>query len=133
MDDGTFIVPASRATAFLAHVRTLAAAHGGELNVRKCVAYCKSGELPPDLCEMGIKAIDSRVPAAERGLVMQVVPLGHDDYVQGFLTKNLRAQVELTRRLSTYVPNRHAAAQILISCVTPRVHHLLRALPPSLS
>ena len=113
---------------------------------------------------MGIKAIDSRVPAAERGLVMkgvplgdlvglafgppstyqgarrgqglvmQEVPLGHDDYVQGFLTKNLRAQVELMRRLSTYVPNRHRTPQRRFWCPAShraRVHHLLRALPPS--
>jgi hypothetical protein len=129
VDDGTFVVDAAAAAALLQHIATVAAEHGGELNLRKCVALC-SEELPDDLRALEVKCIDPRVPEAERGLVMQGVPLGHPAFVAAWLDRHLASQREILRRLVAYVPDRLAAAQMLSWCIVPRIAHILRALPP---
>jgi hypothetical protein len=129
VDDGTFAVDAAAAAPLLQHIAAVAAEHGGELNLRKCVALC-SEELPDDLRALEVKCIDPRVPEAERGLVMQGVPLGHPAFVAAWLDRHLASQREILRRLVAYVPDRLAAAQMLSWCIVPRIAHILRALPP---
>jgi hypothetical protein len=129
IDDGTFVVDTAHAASLLQHIAVIAGEHGGELNLSKCVALC-SEELPDDLRALGVRCIDPHVPAAERGLIMQGVPLGHADFVAAWLDQKLASQQEIMRRLATYVPDRLAAAQMLSWCIVPRITHILRALPP---
>ena len=129
VDDGTFAVDAAAAAPLLLHIAEVAAEHGGELNLRKCVALC-SEVLPDELRELDVTCIDPLVPAEERGLVMQGAPLGHPQFVEAWLARHLEGQREILRRLRTYVPHRLEAAQMLSWCIVPRIAHLLRALPP---
>lgn len=133
IDDGTFVLPAPAAAAFLEHVAAVAAEHGGELNLSKCAALTLDDqELPDDLRALGVRCIDSRVAdPAERGLVIHGAPLGSNEFVAAWLDRHLDGQREILRRLSTYVPDRFAAAQMLSYCIVPRIAHLLRALPPA--
>jgi hypothetical protein len=133
VDDGSFGVDADAAAPLLLRIQSAAAEHGGELNLGKCIAYSPDKELSDELRELGVKCIDPLVPASQRGLVMQGVPLGHPDFVQAWLTDNLATQVQFMDRLAKYVPDKFAAAQILHYCVTPRIGHVLRALPPTVT
>ena len=132
VDDGSFGLDAEAAAAFLEYVDTVAAAHGGELNYSKCTVMC-SEVLPCELRTLGVRCIDPLLPAVERGVKLQGVPLGTEEYTAHWLDEHLTRQEEIMRRLQTYVPDRLAAAQILSMCVVPRISHILRALPPSAS
>ena len=129
IDDGSFGLDPAAAAPLLLHIAKVAKEHGGELNLSKCVAY-STQELPTDLRDLGVKCIDPNTPAAARGFVIQGVPIGHPDFVHCWLDENLASQKEFMRRLAEYVPSKFAAAQLLHYCVTPRIGHILRALPP---
>ena len=129
IDDGTFGCPPAAAAALLQHIEQVAAEYGGRLNLSKTVAMC-SEVLPDDLRALNVRCIDPLVPAIDRGLIMQGVPLGTPQYVNAWLAKHLQGQREILRRLQTYVPDKLAAAQMLSWCIVPRIGHILRALPP---
>lgn len=58
VDDGTFIMEPEAAAPFLQHVANIAAAHGGELQLRKCIAYCAEDlpECPTSCAASGSRA-----------------------------------------------------------------------------
>ena len=82
---------------------------------------------------MDVRCVDSRLPPAERGFVIQGVPVGHPEYIAAWLAANVSSQRDFMERLATYVPDTFSAAQLLTQCVTPRIGHILRALPPPVS
>ena len=60
---------------------------------------------------------------------MQGVPIGTADFQKAWLATDLAEQKAAMLRLSTYVPDKRAAAQMLTHCIVPRITHILRALP----
>lgn len=131
IDDGRFGIAPDRAAPLLRRIAAAAERLGGELNYSKCIAYTESGELPEDLRSLNVECLDSLTPAAERGLVMQGIPIGTPEFQAAWLAANLAKQKSVMNRLATYVPDKLCAAQLLAYCVVPRVTHILRALPPS--
>lgn len=144
-DDGSFgLADPAAAAAFLRFVADQAAEHGCELNYSKC--NCLSNTvLPNELRSLGVRCIDATLPAAERGvslleddtahrgITLQGVPIGTPEFIAAWLDKRLIDYEETFRRLRTYVPDRLAAAQILSLCIVPKISHILRALPPSIT
>jgi hypothetical protein len=144
-DDGSFgLADPAGAAAFLRFVADQAAEHGCELNYSKCNCL-SSSVLPNDLRSLGVRCIDAIVPAAERGvslleddtahrgITLQGVPIGTPEFTAAWLEGRLSDYEETFRRLRTYVTDPLAAAQILSLCIVPKVSHILRALPPSIS
>ena len=133
VDDGRFATTPGNAATLLLRLRDAAARVGGSLNLSKCIAYTESGILPDDLRALGVHCVDALTPAADRGFVMQGVPIGTADFQKAWLATNLAEQKAVMLRLSTYVPDKMAAAQMLTHCIVPRITHILRALPPSVT
>jgi hypothetical protein len=144
-DDGSFgLADPAGAAAFLRFVADQAAEHGCELNYSKC--NCLSNTvLPNELRRLGVRCIDAIVPAAERGvslleddtahrgITLQGVPIGTPEFISAWLDERLNDYEETFRRLRTYVTDPLAASQILSLCIVPKVSHILRALPPSIT
>ena len=145
IDDGTFgLVNASAAFDFLRFVAAAAHEHNTELNYPKCTCV-SNAVLPNNLRNLGVRCIDPSLPAtqrgisllednaAERGVTLQGIPIGTPEFQAAWLDHRLSDYEETFRRLHTYVPDRLAAAQILGLCIVPKISHILRALPPSVT
>ena len=59
-------------------------------------------------------------------------PVGSPQFVQGAIHTRLEDEAKLWDAI-TWVPDLQSSWQILLQCVGPRCHHLLRTLPPSQS
>ena len=68
-------------------------------------------------------------PLAERGVVVLVAPIGSDEFIKGWVRKNLVGQQVLLDRIPA-MQDLQSAWLVLLLCVSARANYVLRNLPP---
>ena len=106
---------------------------GIQPNLGKTVCYSPSGgACPADVVDLGASVWKSNLPDEERGVRILGCPFGSDNFVQDFLRTRNADEICFLDKI-TRMKNVQHAWLLMYFCLNPKINHLLRQLPPSLS
>ena len=105
-----------------------------QINTGKTRIWNSGQHRPDDIDSLGpwVWRSDPLLPTEDQGLIILGTPLGHEDFIRGYLRSKYEIQQTLLHRTPT-IPDLQSAWLLLLFCASTRATYVMRMIAPELA